>query len=115
MLNSEGGYFGLRGMDRLSISSLTDRVSVHEVGPRDVDRGLLHALARGHVLHARGEAVPLVPTVAGVLGVVPRRVERVGQRDEAPRQEVVVTHLKGIQDILDKGSSLTKFRQSKQT
>ena len=79
------------------ISWLTDRVSVHEVGPRDVDGGLLDALARRHVLQSRGEAVPLVaPAVAGVLGVVPRRVERVGQRDEAPRQEIVVTDLKGI-------------------
>ena len=67
------------------------------MGPRDVDGGLLHALARRHVLQSRGEAVPLVaPAVAGVLGVVPRRVERVGQGDEAPRQEIVVTDLKGI-------------------
>ena len=78
------------------ISWLTDRVSVHEVGPRDVDGGLLDALARRHVLESRGEAVPLVAAVAGVVRVVPRRVERVGQRDEAPRQEIVVTDLKGI-------------------
>ena len=94
-------------MDRHWISRLTDRVSVHEVGPRDVDRGLLHALARRHVLQSRGEAVALVAAVAGVLRVVPRRVERVGQRHEAPRQEIVVTDLEGIKDAFNKGLSLT--------
>ena len=79
------------------------------MGPRDVDGGLLDALARRHVLQSRGEAVPIVApaAVAGVLGVVPRRVERVGQRHEAPRQEIVVADLKGIKDALNKGFSST--------
>ena len=65
------------------------------MGPRDVHRRLLHPLARGHVLDARGKAVALVAAVAGVLRVVPRRVERVGQRHEAPRQELVMSDLNG--------------------
>ena len=73
------------------------------MGPRDVDGGLLHALARRHVLQSRGKAVPLVAAVAGVLGVVPRRVESVGQRHEAPRQEIVVTHLKAVQGYFNQG------------
>ena len=47
------------------------------------------------VLDARGKAVALVAAVAGVLRVVPRRVEGVGERHEAPRQEFLVTDLNG--------------------
>ena len=45
------------------------------------------------VLDARGEAVSLVAAVASVLRIVPRRVEGVCERREAPRQELPVTDL----------------------
>ena len=66
-----------------------------------------HPLFKGYsirmltVLDAGGQAISLVAAVAGVLRVVPRRVEGVGERHEAPRQELVVTDLNGKNESTD--------------